>query len=289
MNSSLFKKNEFKKFCILIGSTPEEVLDIVGHINSHYREWDEIKINKTTGKPKTYQDGTVKKRTISPPNERLHELQTEIKNKLLAPVILPSNIHGGVKKKSNITNSLPHKGKKYHFTTDLQDFFPHISNKQVYAALLKLRFSPHFAYWITKLTTWNHKVPQGSPTSSHIANIAFLETDYKLIKLCEDNNITYTRYVDDLTFSSPTNFKHLLNEVLNIITSDGFNISYRKTEYKGSNVQVTGIDIYNNLIDAPQKIKLNAEAEAISSDPAKPYTTYLKNIRKTNSENIDYK
>jgi len=289
MNSSQFKKNELKKLCVIIRSTPDEVIDIINNVNLHYREWDEIKVNKATGQPKTYKDGTVKKRQISPPHDRLHQLQTEIKEKILAAVSLPENIHGGVKKKSSITNSLPHKGKKYHFTTDLQDFFPRINNSQVYSALLKSNLSPHFAYWITKLTTWKYKIPQGAPTSSHIANIVFLETDYRLIKLCAENNITYTRYVDDLTFSSPVNFKHLLNQILKIILDGGFKISYRKTEYSGKNVLVTGIEIHNNYIDAPGKIKLKVENELASNHSTKPYTTYLNNIRKKNSISTKYK
>jgi RNA-directed DNA polymerase len=289
MNSSQFEKNEFKKLCALIGTCPEEVIDIVKNIDVHYREWHEIKINKATNKPKTYKDGTIKKRTISPPNNRLRQIQTKIKNKLLAPIQLPENIHGGVKKKSSISNSLPHKGKKYHFTTDLQDFFPRINNKQVNSALLSLKFSHHSAYWITKLITWKHKVPQGCPTSSHIANLTFLNTDNKLIEFCKLNNITYTRYVDDLTFSSPSDFKPLLNEILKIVIDGGYNISYRKTEYKGGSVLVTGIEIYNNHVDAPEKIHKKVAAEEKSDDPSKPYTIYLNNIRRTNSEKTKYK
>src|SRR5690606_32967363 len=102
-----------------------------------------------------------------------------------------------------------------------------------------------------KLTTWKYELPQGTPTSSHLANLVFLETDFRLIELCNQNNIVYTRYVDDLTFSSSICFKHLLNDILYIVISGGFKISYRKTKYEGFQ-NITGIDVFNNYIDAPE-------------------------------------
>jgi RNA-directed DNA polymerase len=99
---------------------------------------------------------------------------------------------------------------------------------------VSLKFSPHLAHWLTKLTTWDHELPQGTPTSTHIANLVFLDTDIQLINLCNANNITYTRYVDDLTFSSPQDFKHLLNDILNIVIVNDFKLSYRKLSTKES-------------------------------------------------------
>jgi RNA-directed DNA polymerase len=213
----------------------------------------------------------------------LNKIQTNIKNKILTPIVLPECVHGGVKKRSNITNAKPHQGKKYIFTTDLQEFYPNITSERVYKTFVSLKFSTHLAHWLTKLTTWKYELPQGTPTSTHIANLVFLDTDIQLINLCNENNITYTRYVDDLTFSSQQDFKHLLNDILKIVTSNGFKLSYRKTQYKGKQT-VTGINVFLNKIDAPEKIKEKAKLEKVSNSEAKPYTNYLNNIRKTNKK-----
>lgn len=212
---------------------------------------------------------------------RLKVIQSAIKNKILAPIPLPDNIHGGVKGRNNVTNAKPHQGKKYKFTTDLQEFYPSIKHEQVYHVFLLIGYSNHIAHWLTKLTTWKYELPQGTPTSTHIANLVFLETDKKLISLSKQFGLTYTRYVDDLTFSSQQDFKSTLNNILELIQGGGFNISYRKTKYKG-NQTVTGIEIFNNFIDAPEKIKAKAIAEKIIDSKTKPYSNYLQAIRKTN-------
>ncbi|MBK6965343.1 MAG: RNA-directed DNA polymerase [Bacteroidales bacterium] len=192
----------------------------------------------------------------------------------------PPNVHGGVKGHSNITNARPHKGNKFQFTTDLLNFYPSISAKRVYLTLVRLGFSSHMSRWITKLTTWKHELPQGTPTS-HILQILFSETDIKLIELCNNHNITYTRYVDDLTFSSQQDFRPLLNEFLEIIMSTGLKLSYRKTKYKG-NQTITGIDVFLHKIDAPDKIKVRSRIEIETNSTIKPITNYLNNILKAN-------
>ncbi len=281
MNSSLFKKSQLKKLCAIVGCKPYEIEYITDHIDEYYAEWFEKKTNKLTGELKRYKDGTIKERAIRPSLKQLKVIQSAIKNKILAPIPLPHNIHGGVKGRNNITNAKPHQGNKYQFTTDLQDFYPSISSTHVYTTFLLLGFSDHFSHWLTKLTTWKYELPQGTPTSTHIANLVFLETDKKLITLCELHKLTYTRYVDDLTFSSPQDFRPFLNDILSIINDGGFNISYRKTKYKG-NQSVTGIEIFNNFIDAPNKIKVKAAVEHLLNDKVKPYSSYLERIRKTN-------
>lgn len=281
MNSSRFKKSQLKELCFLLKTTPEVVRAITDNPAKYHKEWVEEKCDKTTGKVKTYRDGTVKERVISPSLEPLRSIQIRIKDKILAPIPLPDNIHGGVKGRSNITNGKPHQGKKYQFTTDLQDFFPSISNTVVNATFLKLGFSNHKAYWLTKLITFKYKVPQGAPTSTHIANLVFLDIDRALIKLAAAHDIIYTRYIDDLTFSSSKDFRFVLNEILAIINAGGFNISYRKTKYKGKQT-ITGIRVFNNYIDAPLKIKEKASLESMSDEVSKPYTNYLKRIQSTN-------
>jgi len=283
MNSSQFKKNEFKKFCSIIGFKTDIVAEVISNIDKYYYEKIEQKIDKKTGKVKKYKDGTIKVRTIHPSVKTLKSIQKSIKKNILEQIELPSEIHGGVKKKSNITNAKPHKGNKYLFTTDLQNFYPNINHKTVYNTFLSLGFSNHFSHSLTKLTTWKYALPQGTPTSTHISNLVFLKTDYELIQLCNCYNITYTRYVDDLTFSSPKDFKEILNVILEIIKKNGFKLSYRKTFYK-KNQTVTGIDIFLNKIDAPKHIKEKAKLEIINEMGHKPYSIYLNNIQKENNK-----
>ena len=281
MNSSQFKINEFKKFCSIVCFKPDEVKTIADNLEKYYKEWIEKKLDKKTGLPKIYLDGTEKQRTIRPSQKELKIIQSRIKNKILVPIQLPKPVHGGVKGCSNITNAKPHQGKKYVFTTDLQEFYPNITSQKVYDTFCSLKFSPHFSHWLTILTTWKYELPQGTPTSTHIANLVFLDTDLLLIDLCNKNNITYTRYVDDLTFSSPQDFQHLLSAILKIVTDNNFKLSHRKTQYKGKQT-ITGVNVFLNKIDAPERIIEKSKVEIAEKKEIKHYTIYLNNIRKTN-------
>lgn len=269
-------------FPSIIGKSKKELDDFAKNIDSHYREWYEIKTNKKTNLPKTYKDGTIKQRAIRPSKMPLKIIQKQIKDRILSLIELPENVHGGVKKRSNITNAKPHQGKKYKLTTDLQDFYPSIKAKKIYDTFIELGFNAQCAFYITRLTTWKGELPQGTPTSTHISNIVFLKTDYKLIELCKVHNITYTRYIDDLTFSSQSDFQSVIGEILDIVMESGLKISRRKTFYNGSQT-VTGIKIYLHKIDAPEKIITKVkEEETLPDGTVKPYTNYRNSILKTN-------
>ncbi|MDV4102477.1 RNA-dependent DNA polymerase [Elizabethkingia anophelis] len=271
-------------FPSIIGKSKQDLDDIVRDIDNHYREWYEVKIDKKTNQPKTYKDGTIKQRAIRPSKPVLKAIQNQIKDRILSLIELPHNVHGGVKKRSNISNAKPHQGKKYILTTDLQDFYPSIKSKRVYETFLGLGFNAQCAFYITRLTTWKGELPQGTPTSTHISNIVFLKTDYELVELCKAHSITYTRYIDDLTFSSQSDFQHLIEDILNIVIQSGLRISWRKTFYNGSQT-VTGIKIYLNKIDAPEKIINKVkEEESLPEGVVKPYTNYRNNILKTNQK-----
>ena len=103
-----------------------------------------------------------------------------------------------------------------------------------------------------------------------------------MIKFCENNNIKYTRFVDDLTFSSQIDFRNKLEEILNIIKQSRLRINWRKTKYEGRQI-VTGIQLNPSRIIAPKSILDKVEQEkSLPEGSAKPYTIYKENIDKIN-------
>lgn len=287
MNPTKFRKYQFKKLGAILNLSPERLVFIVENIDEYYKERTEKKFDSKIGDFKRYKDGTAKLRTIRPSYKDLKLAQHRIKARLLKPIELPKNVHGGTKKKSNITNAKAHQGNKYVFVTDLQDFYPSISSKMVYDCYVHQGYSSHMSSLLCKLTTWKYCLPQGAPTSTHISNLVFLNTDLRIIDYCQKHNITYTRYIDDLTFSSQQDFRDKTSKLLKFITDDGFKISYRKTQYGGRSSDsnkfipvITGIKVHLNKIDATDRIIEKAGLEIDS--PFKPVTNYLANIRKTN-------
>ena len=116
-------------------------------------------------------------------------------------------------------------------------------------------FSPTVARYLTKLTTYKGKLPQGAPTSPIVANLVFVKTGKRLQKFAAFNNLTFTSFVDDLTFSSPSDFKEKTQNILDAVIADGFKISHKKTNYKSKLPTVTGIIVKNNNLDLPKKFK----------------------------------
>ena len=280
--SDRYKAYEFKKLCHLLGFNRTEMTKLLSTIDSNYKEWTEDKLDNE-GNPKTYLDGTVKQRTFRNPSTFLKVVQKRLKKNVLDKLKFPDCVHGGVKGKSNITNAKQHQGKKYIFETDLQEFYPNISMRSVYNAFLGLGFSAHICHWLTSLTTRKNELPQGSPTSTALANLVFLQTDFTLLEICKRHEITYTRYIDDLTFSAQADFGKVVQEILDAVLSGGFKLSRRKTKYEGHQ-SVTGIPVFLNKIDAPNHILEKAKTEIDSGADKTPYTNYVYNIRKTNKK-----
>ena len=269
-------------FPSVIGMPKKDLDRLVEHLDGYYREWSKEKLDKETGLSKKDKNGNVKTRIVRESKGIIKEIQGRISSRILKYIKLPSNIKGGVKGESNITNARYHKGNKYIFTTDLENFFPSIKARRVHETLLDLGFNKLTTHYITRFSTWKGEVPQGIKTSSYIANLIFLETDYKLIKFCENNNIKYTRFVDDLTFSSQIDFRNKLEEILNIIKQSRLRINWRKTKYEGRQI-VTGIQLNPSRIIAPKSILDKVEQEkSLPEGSAKPYTIYKENIDKIN-------
>jgi RNA-directed DNA polymerase len=248
-------------------------------VDQYYYKKIEIK-KHDNGDPKLDGKGNPKLRILYPSKGRLKEVQARIKNTILKKIPWPDYVYGGVKGKDNVRNAKVHQGKKYKFCTDLKDFFPSVNPKMVYNGLVDQGFSADVAGMLTKLTTYKGQVPQGAPTSTHIANVAFLETDAKISKLCEQSNITYTRFVDDLAFSSQDAFKELTFDIIAIILSDFYKISHRKTMYAEGSIPITGAWVKNNGLGITDALKEKLQTpEKYKPDQVKGHQNYAKRVK----------
>lgn len=260
----------------LLKCSESELNDIIDNIDEFYYEKRDPKLDHN-GK-QIIKDGEPAFRLLTPSKGILKEIQNNIKNHILKKFDFPTYIQGGVTKRSNITNALIHKGKKYHFVTDIKDFFPSITHKLVYQMFVSQGFSFDVASILTRLTTYKFCLPQGTHTSPYLANLVTIPLDDNLIKFCSENSIIYTRFVDDLSFSSQVNFQHLTTELKNII-KDSFAISEKKTFFKVGPTEITGVIVKNNILKAPPRIKIKLEAPSTSAASKKSLINYDKRIR----------
>ena len=200
-------------------------------------------------------------RNIVAPQKPLANIQNKIANVLM---LQPENkasgskaSHGFIKNKSILTNAKVHRNKKYVLNTDIQDFFPSFSFGRVLGFFEKnnaFMMDHKIAVALTNLCCYKQRLPQGAPSSPPITNLIFHIVDFKIIKLARKYKLTYTRYVDDLTFSTNNHsflktYHDFLTELNALITHEGFNLNNNKThlEFKNSRQEVTGIIVNKKL------------------------------------------
>lgn len=276
--------NTLKHLAYVLKVDLREIETIVNGIDNFYYEKSEIKLKKDLT-PKLDRNGNPKQRILNPSIKRLKEIQKRIQKRILLSLEIPDYAYGAIKGKDNVMNAKRHQGKKYVFTTDLTDFFPSISHHQVFEMFRLYGFSPTVSRTLTQLTTYKGRLPQGTPTSPIIANLVFVKTGKNLENFAMENELTFTSFVDDLTFSAPKDFKELAPQIIQMIQKDGFRISHKKTNYKTKNPIVTGVVVKNNLIDLTEEFKIKIQkTEGKSEEQMRGEKLYKEKVLNTNNK-----
>lgn len=210
-------------------------------------------------------------RIILAPTDKLKSLQSELSTLLqdcLEEINKEKNIedknfesklsHGFIRKRSIITNSSRHLNKKNILNIDLKDFFDSFNFGRVRGFFIKNKnfaIDPNIATVIAQIACFDNKLPQGSPCSPVITNLITHALDIRLAALAKSYSCSYSRYADDITFS--TRKKEFPNQIMrydnenyfpgkrlkNEIRRAGFEINNSKTRilYKDSRQDVTGL------------------------------------------------
>lgn len=225
-------------------------------------QYKKFVINKATGKPRTLHAVPPKLKHIQ--RIALDKLQSV---KQYQP---SSYAHGFVLKRSIITNAIPHRRKKRIIKMDLKDFFPSIHEDRVRDMFMGKPFSfgKEAATIMAHLSCLNDGsgiLPQGGVLSPYVANMLCLKLDKKLAKVAIKNHCNFTRYADDITFStndvSEDSISNLIKETSNIIESEGFVVNTEKTKVLTPNRRqvVTGI-IVNDGVNVNRRYIRNLRA-----------------------------
>ncbi len=215
-------------------------------------------------------------RTIAAPMPLLKHTQRQVLDTILAKIASPKHAHGFIQGKSVMTNATVHTGSTpgaskttgpaLVINIDLKDFFPTISYERVQGMFQKLGYSGQIASILAMIctdcnrepievngkvmfvATERRKLPQGSPASPAITNILCRRMDNRLHGLAAKQGFTYTRYADDLTFSTTTAKETTVLgkfcfRVTKIVEAEGFQVNETKTRFmrKSCRQEITGI------------------------------------------------
>lgn len=210
------------------------------------------------------------KRLITAPRNQSFMLILRYVNEILKAVYTPSDYAMGfVEGRSVVTNADIHKGQNYVFNIDIKDFFPSIVQSRVWKRLqlqpicLKKSVASILAglcsmKFVAEDGSVHYVLPQGSPTSPILTNMICDKLDRRLAGLAKRFRLKYSRYADDITFSSQENVYQLdgdfRKELKRIIEEQGFKMNEAKTrlQKRGSRQEVTGI-IVNEKLNVTQK------------------------------------
>ncbi len=217
-------------------------------------------------------------RTIDAPIPQIKRLQRNLANGLLscwdelrgATKGNQRLAHGFLRNRSIVTNAHLHRGRRFVFNVDLRDFFPSITFPRVRGFFIKSKdfgLPPGVATVLAQIVCHGNGLPQGAPSSPIVSNLVAHILDVRLSRLAKKNGCTYSRYADDLTFSTnletfPDAIGHRLapggnvwiagSELQQIVTASGFGINPKKTrmQYRDSRQLVTGL-VVNRRISPP--------------------------------------
>jgi RNA-directed DNA polymerase len=213
------------------------------------------------------------KRHIAAPDKALKNIQKRLNYYLQGYYlsIKPSSVHGFViypcyiKGRCNIAdNASIHVGQNHLLNIDLKDFFTSISAARVKACFKSelFNYSESLCNALTLLTTVHGTLPTGSPTSPVISNLVCWELDQDLAKFAAENNLKYSRYADDLSFSSLNPIDESLTiEISAVIQKHRFTINNKKVRLKhaGQRMVVTGLTV-NEKVNIPRHLLKNVRA-----------------------------
>lgn len=248
LNPGFFMIKSLPNLYSFLRVTEKTVRCITTNISNYYSP--KLKPKKKYGDFQRDDEGNIKYRELFVPDFILKSRQQYIA-RLLNQVHLPHYMYGSIQRKNNILNAQQHLNKEYFLTIDLKNFFSNINHHQVYKMLYRLGFSPSVSRILTQLTTFQASLPQGAPSSPVIANLIFLNTADKLYSLAKSNNITFTNFLDDLTFSSNYDFKDIIKQVISLISDDRFQVAYEKIHYRKDYCEITGLFVKGAVLELP--------------------------------------
>ena len=270
---NLIKKEEMKEAGFDVSQIHPFTLKQINYYcnpNHVFHRYRQFKIRKKSG-------GF---RQITSPRNQSFMMLLQATNEILKSLYNPSDYAMGfVEGRSVVSNANCHIGQNYVFNIDLKDFFPSISQVRVWSRLQAKPYNMHkqIASLIAGLCSMrikreivnenaNHNndkqflyvLPQGAPTSPVLTNMICERLDQRLGGLAKRFGLHYTRYADDITFSS-MHYVYSKNgdfrkELKRIIEDQGFTINDKKTrlQKRGTRQEVTGI-IVNDKLNVTQR------------------------------------
>lgn len=207
-------------------------------------------------------DGKVRERIITVPDINTIKVQRWIHNNILKKVNAHECSFAFHKNGGILKAATPHCSCRWMIKVDITNYFESILESKVYQFFFSLGYQPLVAFELTRIctrikdsanpiksdrerqsigTNLPYKtieighLPQGAPTSPLLSNLCSFDLDEELSYLALDHRMNYTRYADDIIFSSKDNFDRepaikIIKEIYAILKHNGYWPNRAKTQ-----------------------------------------------------------
>ena len=233
------------------------------------------------------------RRVISIPEPDLMKLQRWINQHILIRQQVHPCSHAFSPGSSIVRCAGRHTGAKWLIKMDITNFFGSISEIEIYRVFCSIGYQPLVSFELGRLTTcvtqdphryrlpqWRSKersrrisdyeyplighLPQGAPTSPMLSNLVMKRHDSEIKSISDRFGVTYTRYSDDMTFSTRNNFSRgrstqLVKSVRSVLIRSGFYLNSRKTVIvpPGARKIVLGLNVDGSVPCLPRDFRSN--------------------------------
>jgi len=266
------------------------VSDIIQRIKQHFAFSDVEFIKYLNTAPYRYKTYSIPKRSggyreISQPAKDLKSIQRYVLSEFILPKLEFHECATAYREKRNIAdNARPHLQNQFLLKMDFKNFFPSIKATDFsrYVLSRSIVEAKDEAIMLGQIFFKNTKdglrLSIGSPGSPPISNALMMGFDQQVSSMCQDSDIAFTRYSDDLTFSSNTKgilfgIPKQVQEVLERMPSPNLTINAEKTKFssKKFNRHVTGITITNDgFMSLGRNTKRRVRSEVFNAPNLQP-------------------
>jgi len=263
-----------------LGISLKRLADIASRAESFYHPFDLAPRSRPFQK-----EPSRKTRRIDCPEGDLKFLQRRIERVLLHPLLFPSHIFGAVQSRSICDNASFHMGASLLVTIDIRSCFPTISNKQIYRTWTStLGCSARVGSLLTRLTTFERRLPQGAPTSPALANLFIWSIDEPIRTECARLGVRYSTWIDDLAFSG-ARAREIIQFAVRLLAGEHLAVSRTKIKVMGPRATklLTGTRLGRDRVRAPRDLKsrVRAAIHKVQSQEPLPISeeAYLNSLR----------
>ncbi len=156
-----------------------------------------------------------------------------------------------------LSNAQRHIGCEWLLNIDMRDFFHQILQErieQLFNAPI-LNFPSDLARFLAELCAYKGRLPMGAPTSPVLTNLVCIPLDQDLTHWSESNELIYTRYADDMSFSSLEQLTtDQVAEIASWVQRYDLTINPQKIKFYGPShpqKMVTGIIVGKEEVNVP--------------------------------------